>query len=57
MIACLQTESCFPFPMGDKKHRIFVCGLFVHITPTEHEQELNLFENSLYFPTMSAGVY
>jgi hypothetical protein len=34
--------------MGDKKHGIFVYGLFVHITPTEHEQELNLFENSLF---------
>jgi hypothetical protein len=43
--------------MGDKKHGIFFYGLFVHITPTEHKQELNLFENGLYFPTMSAGVY
>ena len=34
--------------MGDKKYGIFVCGLFVHIAPTEHKQELNLFENSLY---------
>jgi hypothetical protein len=34
LMMCLKTVPCFPFPMGDKIHSIFVCGLFAYILPT-----------------------
>jgi hypothetical protein len=56
---CLQTVSCFPFPAGDKKHGIFVCGLFVNILPTVHKHELNLFAScsqTLFADSVCRGV-
>jgi hypothetical protein len=41
LTTCLETRpqfanivSCFPFPTGNTKHRIFVCGLFANTVET-----------------------